>query len=116
MSLQDACKEMISIPCNAAQAEPTRATDAANRPPRKVISLAVDPSAQAAQWAARRTQKAAKAASAADVSGWSYCCLKHAAEGYDVNLHVLHQCYYADVGWHTPFSCYHSITCALMPH
>ena len=50
------------------QAEPSRRTDAASRPARKLISLGVNPSAQAAQWAARRTQKAPKAASAAEVS------------------------------------------------
>ena len=50
------------------QAEPSSRTDAASRPARKLISLGVNPSAQAAQWAARRTQKAPKAASAAEVS------------------------------------------------
>ncbi len=49
------------------QAEPSKRADAAGKPARKLISLGVNPSAQAAQWAARRTQKAPKATSATEV-------------------------------------------------
>ena len=66
-----------------------------------MISLAVDPSAQAAQWAARRTQKAPKAALAAHVSELSSFLVMHILQRV-LTMHVEfpHQYYHTDAGSH----------------
>ncbi len=50
------------------QAEPARAGDAASKPPRKLISLDVNPGAQGSLWAAKRVQKALKPVPASEAS------------------------------------------------